>query len=143
MDMFYKNLDQQNVYQVQDKFASKEEFDEYRRKFKLFKRELEDEFKEREGNYQFRNNHYHFQQRDSGNPFLEESAKNFKRKDSHQSYGSGQMVPTREPVQPEKAKAPANNLLPVEYGHEDEEIDFFMDEEEVERKVEKYKEEQY
>ena len=30
MDMFYKNLDQQNTYQTEDKFNNKEEFNHYR-----------------------------------------------------------------------------------------------------------------
>lgn len=61
--MFYRNLDQQNTYQVEDKFNNKDEFSLYRRELKAYKRQLEDTFKNEQGNYKFKNNHYNFPQK--------------------------------------------------------------------------------
>ena len=45
LDVFYKNLEQQNVYKVQEKFNNKEEFNYYRNQLKAYKREKEETFK--------------------------------------------------------------------------------------------------
>lgn len=44
LDMIYKYIDQENAYKVQDKFNDKQEFNEYRKKLKEFKRYKEEEF---------------------------------------------------------------------------------------------------
>ena len=73
--MFYRNLDQQNTYPVEDKFNNKQEFNQYRSQLKAYKKEREDTFKEQNGNYYFsssRYNTYNRPERDSGfggNPF--------------------------------------------------------------------------
>ncbi len=61
--MIYKYIDQENAYKVEDKFNDKQEFNQYRRKFKEFKRNKEEDFIGRHGNYNFRDNRYHFPER--------------------------------------------------------------------------------
>ena len=52
--------------------------------------------------------------------------------------------PVREQKIPQNAKQNSNNLLPAEYQNEGEEdIDFFMDEDQVNREVDKFKQQQY
>jgi hypothetical protein len=109
LDMFYRNLDQHNAYSNEDKFTNKQQFVQYRNELKNVKRNREDQFYDRNGNYNFRENHYNFPQRDSDNPFLDSD---FKKK----TNGGG-----AKPV----AEQHSGNLLPQEYEKEDEDIDFF------------------
>ena len=89
LDNFYRNLDQQHVYKVQDKFKSKEEFKQYRNDLKAYKKSLEEDFQTRNGNYRFQNNNYRPPNADSANfapnpPVKQEedffNAYNFKKK---------------------------------------------------------------
>ena len=41
LDNFYRTIDQQHVYKVQDKFKNKEEFKQYRNDLKAYKKSLE------------------------------------------------------------------------------------------------------
>ena len=38
LDMFYRNIDQQNTYKVEGKFNNKKEFNQYKSELKSYKR---------------------------------------------------------------------------------------------------------
>ena len=68
---FYRNLDRQNAYKVEEGFRNKAEFNDYKNNFKAYKRDLENNFQNEKGNYNFKDNKYHnIPVRDTDNPFL-------------------------------------------------------------------------
>lgn len=105
LDMFYRNIDQQNTYKNEDMFNNKQEFNQYRSNLKNYKRQLENDFKGKQGNYNFRNNNYHIPEKDdkdSDNPFSQTEPMNFKKKSNPGSqknqeqvdfFGGGNLLP--------------------------------------------------